>query len=229
MHKESQVKFRFPLRQILWALSLVLFSLSAKPQAWAEIRDAQSFKPIAWESDFAQDNSLSLTWLNLPQRVQLTQPEDIELYRQLRHAFGLQLGKVLRESWQGRVGFFVARTSPETGGYVWSFLGSDLQRELVPAGLFDHAVFRVLRPYLFFGLGFGSRWENSQVRYNLIPTFRYEVSEPAAYFGTSVAWRIADEILLSVEFRYFQSARLSQNRFPSWGGSIVWGSWGGKP
>ncbi|MEN9528441.1 MAG: hypothetical protein RI932_314 [Pseudomonadota bacterium] len=222
MHKESQVKFRFPLRHLL----LILLVLTWRENGWAEIRDAQSFRPIEWESDFAQDNSLSFTWLNLPKNVQLTQPEDLELYHQLRNAFGLQLGKVLRDGWQGRISFFVARTSPAAGGYVWSFLGSDLQRDLVPKRFSENVIFRVVRPYLFFGLGFGSRWENSQVRYNLIPTFRYEASEPAAYFGSSVAWQLADELLLSIEFRYFQSARLSQNRFPSWGGSIVWGSWG---
>jgi hypothetical protein len=224
MHKESQVKFKFPLRHLLTILIGCVWGQGAS----AEIREAQSFKPIEWESDFTQENSLSLTWLNLPKSVQLTQSEDADLYRQMSNAFGLQLGKNLRDHWQGRVSFFVARTGPATGGYVWSFLGSDLQRELVPESFSGHAIFRFLRPYFFFGLGFGSRWENSEVRYNLIPTFRYEVSEPAAYFGSSMAWRLADELLLSLEFRYFQSARLSQNRFPTWGGSLIWGTWRGR-
>ena len=221
MQKESQVKFKFLLRQLLIIFFACVWGLSA----FAEIREAQSFNPIEWESDFTQDNSLSLTWLNLPQSVLLTEPQDLDLYHQLRNAFGLQLGKNLREHWHGRVGFFVARTGPATGGYVWSYLGSDLQRELVPESLLDGAIFSVIRPYLFFGLGFGSRWENSEVRYNLIPTFRYEVSEPTAYLGSSLAWRVADELMLSIEFRYFQSARLSRNRFPTWGGSIIWASW----
>lgn len=219
MYKVPKVKFSFLLGLMTAGLCLSFIPLRAR----AELRDSQSFQPIEWESDFVRDNSLALTWLGLPQGTHLAKPDDQDVFRNLRNTFGLQLGQLLRDHWQGRIGLFLTRTNPKVGGYVWGFLGSDLQHALIPEALYDQGVFRYFRPYGHFGLGFSTRWENSKTRYNLIPTFRYEASEPAAYGGFSAMYRLSDELLLGFEFRYFQSARNSQNHFPSWGGSLVWG------
>jgi hypothetical protein len=219
MHKVWKSKFSFDL--CIFVLAIV--ALLRSQIALAEIRDAQSFKPIEWESDFSKSNSLSVNWFRFPDKVQLALPEDAITFDELRNGFGIQLGQWLRGQWQGRIGFYLASTGSAKGAYVWSFLGSDLQHPLVTGELGEKAIFRYFRPFVYFGLGVSSRWENSEVRYNLIPTFRYEASEPSAYFGSSFLFKLSDEILFGLDFRYFQSARNSRNRFPGFGASVVWG------
>ena len=219
MHKVLRSEFRFHLR---FALICLLF-LVAPARLYADLRDGQSFKPIEWDADFSKSRTFEASWIRFPRGVQHAQPAEKELFDDVRSGVGLQLGQWLRDRWQGRMSLLLAQTDSKVGGYVWTFLGSDLKHPLIFGAAQEYWLFSHLKPYAFFGLGVSSRWENSQVRYNLIPTYRYEVSEPAIYFGTSLMIRLAGEFLLSLEFRHFESARSSKNSFPLWGASLVWG------
>lgn len=219
MHKVLREKFRFHQRFMLICLSFLIFS----DMAHAELREGQSFKPIEWDADFSKDRTLEATWLWFPRGIQIVQPDEQELFNDLINGFGLQLGQWIRDQWQGRMSIFLAQTTPKTGGYVWSFLGSDLKHPLVFGNFAQHKFFQHAKPFGFFGLGVSSRWESSRIRYNLIPTFRYDVSEPTVHLGSSLMIQLSDEMMLSLEFRYFESMRKSGNKFPLWGVSLAWG------
>jgi hypothetical protein len=214
--------------RIVFAALPAIFSLGVmmhSKNASADIRDAQSLQPIAWEPDFTAENTLSLTWLHMPQGLPFLTTRDPRESMEVKNIFGLQLGQTLREDWHGRVGLSIAREGSRRGEHVWSFVGSDLQfNGLIPKKT-SEKISALLRPSVYFGLGVLSRWENSITRYNLIPTARYEASEPAAYGGVALQFRIANEMIFELDSRYFQSARVSVNRGISFGGSLVWGAW----
>lgn len=185
----------------------------------ADLNDRQSFRPVAWESDFVSGNSLSVGAFALTGEAKI-----VELQGQkVNAAYGLQLTQYLRDDWNGRVGLHVGRTGPKQGQYVWTLLSSDLQRPLIPESLYHVGAFRFFRPLISFGLGGVSRWQNSGLGLNLVPTLRYELSEPVAHVGTQLLFPFADELIFSVEYRFLQSARVSSHRGSTWGASLIWG------
>jgi hypothetical protein len=203
----------------------LLFIILRSGHAHSDIRDSQSMQPIAWEPDFTNENTLSLSWLHLPDGLPFLTTPDHPDAAAVKNIFGIQLGRTLRERWLGRVGVMLAQEGARRGDHVWSFIGSDLQYTgLFPSKEPEQTILS-FRPHIFFGLGVLSRWENSITRYNLVPTARYEASEPSAYGGVAFQFRFARELILEIEGRYFQSARVSMNRGLSVGGSLVWGGW----
>lgn len=211
--------------RIILSLSSILFALSLFGNARAELRDSQTFRPIEWEESTTSSKSMYFSWLNPLMTVPLAQPANDIQFNELKNIFGIQVSHFLNNQWKGRLGFFTSRSGPKTGDTLWSFAGSDLQHSLIPQSWRKAEVFSLIEPFGYFGLGFASRWEISPVRYNLIPTFRYNESEPAAYLGVSWMIRGLGDLLLDVDLRYFQSARVSQHRFLSLGGSLVLGRW----
>ncbi|NBO37125.1 hypothetical protein EBU99_00915 [bacterium] len=215
MHKELRAGIAFSLIR-LFAVGIIVLCQTA----FADLHETQSFQPVQWESDFVADKNLSFTTMLVPERSQIVGL----LSGPVRTAYGLQLGQRLRDHWMGRVSLFFGRNEAKTGNLLWSFLGSDLSHPLISDALSEWNFFRVLRPIGFFGLGFVSRWENTAFKYNLLPTARYELSEPIAYAGGMLQLQVAQEVILATEYRYLQSARASHNRGPTFAISLIWGS-----
>lgn len=187
--------------------------------ATANLKEGQSFRPITWEQDFVRSNSLAFTAIRLLPGAQIvTTPE-----RTVDSAYGLQLGQNLRDDWMGRISLFFGQTGAREGEYMWSFLGSDLVHPLVSTDLLNHAIFQMIRPMGFFGLGMTSRWQRMSLNLNLIPTLRFEASEPIAYAGAYLVAPMTDELMASFEYRFMQSARNSRTRGNVFGVSLVWG------
>lgn len=178
-----------------------------------------TFRPIEWERDFTSSSSLSLGGFKL-----FNNSEIVDLAGQhLDSAYGLQLSQNLRDHWKGRVSFYCGRTGADVGQFVWSVIGSDLQHPLVSESVYDWSFIKYLRPFVFFGLGMTSRWANAGTGLNLIPTLRYEISEPIGYAGIQLQGKIASEFILAVEYRLLQSARASRERGHTLGASLIWG------
>lgn len=215
MQNETKLKFIFGSVCVMLLCSFISLSKIAS----ANLIDRQSFRPIEWESDFVSAHSLSFSGMILLNGAQIVRSEE----QKLKSAFGLQLCQSLRDQWTGRVGLFVGRTGPAPGQYVWTLLGSDLQHSLIPEKLYDFSFFKYVRPNGFFGLGVTSRWENTGLGLNLIPTLRYNVSEPVAQFGLQLLSPLADELIFEIEYRFLQSARVSQNRGSTIALSLIWG------
>lgn len=212
-------------RQKIWLLCALPVAVSLTEVSAAERTSSQSFKPIEIEEATASNTSLYLSWHTPLKAVTVAQPLDSDGGGALNSIFAIQVSQLLHSQWRGRIGFFVSRSGGRAGDPLWSFIGSDLQHTVLPSTLDGGALFGSLKPYAYFGLGFASRWENSQVRYNVIPTFRYEESEPAAYTGLSFLFPGFGHLLLEFDVRLVQSARTSQNRFLMLGGSVVLGQW----
>lgn len=187
--------------------------------ALADLKDRQSFRPVEWESDFVSENSLSIGAFALTPGAKIVELQGQNVYA----AYGLQLTQYLRDDWNGRVGLHLGRTGPRQGQYVWTFISSDLQRPLIPESLYQSGPFRFFRPLISFGLGGVSRWQNSGMGLNVVPTLRYELSEPVAHVGTQLLFPFSDELIFSIEYRFLQSARVSRHRGSTWGASLIWG------
>lgn len=217
MQKRLKVKFTSVLFSAFIWLAMVIF---AKP-ATADLNEGHSFRPITWERDFVSSNSLSFTVMKLLPGAQIVITPD----RAVGSAYGLQLGQKLRDDWTGRISMFCGRTGPAAGEYVWSYLTSELLHPLIPEDMKTHGVFRYVRPFGFFGAGMTTRWQNMSLNLNLIPTLRYEATEPTAAAGVMLQIPVANELMLSFEYRFMQSARSSRTRGSVLGGSLVWGQW----
>lgn len=212
------------IRLILMIVSLSL-AFCVVNGAHAELRDAQMFRPIEWEESMTSSKTVHFSWANPASSVTLAGTPASNGFDRLKNIFGLQVSRTLNRQWKGRVGLLFSGAGTQRGDALWSFVGSDLQHSLIPTSWTDKTIFRRLRPLGYFGLGFASRWQNSQVRYTLLPTFRYDESEPAAYLGISTLLHAFGDVIFEIDVRYFQSARDSRNTFLSFGGSLVLGRW----
>lgn len=199
----------------------LLFCLLAQglSSARADLNEGHSFRPIAWEKDFTDQSSLALSAFTLSSRAQMVASEGTPV----RSAFGLKLSQNLRDNWSGRMGLFCGRSSDAQDSFIWSFLGSDLMHPLIPESYFNHPAFRWARPHVYFGIGLTSRWANTGLKINLVPTMRYETTEPATYAGFEVLSQVAEEMQVGADYRFVQSARVSKNRGHMFGLSLVWG------
>jgi hypothetical protein len=177
------------------------------------------------EESVTSSKFLYISWLKPLSAVTLARESASDEFDKLGNVIGFQVSQHLNNRWKGRLGLFISMTGSQRGDDLWSFVGSDLQRSLTPIAWKDQKLFELFQPVGYFGLGFASRWKNSQVRYNLIPTLRYDESEPAAYLGVASMIRVLGDVMVEIDVRYFQSARNSQNRFVSLGGSLVLGRW----
>lgn len=217
MQSEPRMKINF-----LFIRLLVLFCCTAFPaRIFADLTDRQSLAPMEWEKDFVQTHALSVGALRLGKGAQLVSMND----QTLNSAFGLNLANHLRDHWTGRLGLHFGRTGAEQGQFVWTSVGSDLQRPMIPESLFNVSLFKYVRPYVFFGLGAVSRWENVKSGINLIPTLRYHTSESAFYAGAQILIPFADEYMFGAEYRFLQSMKESRTRGGAVGVSVHWGRW----
>lgn len=217
MQKRQMACSAFASRRI-WALWM--FFLMCLPCAVrADLNDVQSFRPIEWDSDFVRSHALFVGGWRLFKGSSIVPLDE----QNISSSFGLQLAQNLRDHWQGRVGLFLGQTGSRAGRYVWSFLGSDLTHPLIPESVYDVGLFNYLRPFVFFGLGVTSQWETMELSLHLIPTWRYQLSEPVAFGGAHVIFPFSNELMLSLEYRFLQSARYSRHRGSVVGASIVWG------
>jgi hypothetical protein len=215
MQKRLKVKFTSVLCSAFIGLAAVFFSKTAR----ANLNEGHSFRPIGWERDFVSSSSLSFTVMKLLPGAQIISTPE----RAVASAYGLQLGQNLRDNWAGRISMFCGRTGPGAGEYVWSYLASDLLHPLMTEEMNSTGPFRYARPFGFFGVGMTTRWQNMSLNLNLIPTLRYEATEPTAFAGVLLQIPVANELMLAVEYRFMQSARNSQTRGNVLGGSLVWG------
>lgn len=206
-------------------IAIAMLVLGYFPLAQAELRDAQSFRPIEWEESTTSSKYIHFLWMRPLRAISLAEDSQIDRLGEAENIFGLQVSQPLHSRWKGRLGLYLSRTGSEIGDALWSFAGSDLQHPLTPLPWKEKGFFSWFQPFGYFGLGFASRWENSQVRYNLVPTFRYNESEPAAYLGISSMIRLFGSVMFELDVRYFQSARVSQRKFLTLGGSFVLGRW----
>ena len=204
---------------------VVLFGFFVIDSAHAELRDSQMFRPIEWEESMTSSKFISFSWLTPMSSVALARASESDAFDNLKHIFGFQFSRPLNNRWKGRLGLFISSTGAQRGQELWSFAGSDLQHSLTPSSWKEQRFFSWFQPVGYFGLGFASRWKNAQVRYNLIPTFRYDESEPAAYLGVSSMVRLLGDSMIEVDLRYFQSARDAKHRFVSLGGSLILWRW----
>jgi hypothetical protein len=221
MQNEVRMKFNFVFFRAL--LLIIVCCIFSRP-ASANIIEKQSLAPIEWEKDFVESNVLSAGGLRLLGNAEIVDMDG----ESVTAAYGIQLINHLRDQWSGRLGLHIGRTGPAEGEYVWTFLGSDLQHPLIPEVLYNKAVFSYIRPFLFFGLGAVSRWENMTSKLNPVPALRYNISDAVFFTGVQFLIPVAGELMLGFEYRFLQSMKVSRSRGGTAGISLSWGRMNGQ-